>query len=84
MGDAVLSVFGVRHRTNNIAECHHRILNARLVRRPNILRFLGKSYFIFLFIMIYLYCVLDFVLVSFSPQKCCVSLRMWLGETWED
>lgn len=37
-----LSVFGVRHRTNNVAECHHRNLNARLVRRPNIWRFLGE------------------------------------------
>lgn len=35
-----LSVFGVRHRTNNVAECHHRNLNSRLVRRPNIWRFL--------------------------------------------
>ena len=41
---STLSVFGVRHRTNNIAECHHRNLNARLVRRPNIWRFLGKHY----------------------------------------
>lgn len=38
----VLSVFGVRHRTNNAAECHHRNLNSRLVRRPNIWRFLGE------------------------------------------
>lgn len=37
-----LSVFRVRHRTNNVAECHHRNLNARLVRRPNIWRFLGS------------------------------------------
>jgi hypothetical protein len=41
VGDAILSVFGVRHRTNNVAECHHRNLNSRLVQRPNIWRFLG-------------------------------------------
>lgn len=41
VGDQVLSVFGVRYRTNNVAECHHRNLNARLVRRPNIWRFIG-------------------------------------------
>lgn len=40
IGPEVLSVFGVRHRTNNAAESHHRNLNSRLVRRPNIWRFL--------------------------------------------
>lgn len=42
IGESILSVFGVRHRTNNLAECHHRNINSRLVRRPNIWRFLGK------------------------------------------
>lgn len=45
IGDHILSVFGVRHRTNNVAECHHRNLNSRLVQRPNIWRFLGKLLF---------------------------------------
>lgn len=42
VGDAILSVFGIRHRTNNVAECFHRNINARLVRRPNVWRFVGK------------------------------------------
>lgn len=42
IGERILSVFGVRHRTNNIAEAHHRNLNSRVVRRPNIWRFLGN------------------------------------------
>lgn len=49
VGEEVLSVFGVRHRTNNVAECHHRNLNSRLVQRPNIWRFIGKLPYIILF-----------------------------------
>ncbi|KAK3915241.1 Elongation factor G [Frankliniella fusca] len=40
VGEHILSVFGVRHRTNNVAEAHHRNLNARVVRRPDIWRFI--------------------------------------------
>lgn len=39
---ARLSVFGNAHRTNNVAETFNRGLNARLVRGPNIWRFIGK------------------------------------------
>jgi len=45
VGSRILSVFGVRHRTNNAAECHHRNINARLVRRPNVWRFIGMIHF---------------------------------------
>jgi len=38
----ILCVFGVRHRTNNAAEAHHRNINSRVVRRPNVWRFIGK------------------------------------------
>jgi len=41
VGERVLCVFGVRHRTNNVAEAHHRNLNSRVVRRPNVWRFIG-------------------------------------------
>ncbi|XP_052130886.1 uncharacterized protein LOC127751409 [Frankliniella occidentalis] len=40
IGERTLCVFGVRHRTNNVAEAHHRNLNSRVVRRPNVWRFI--------------------------------------------
>ncbi|KAE8752689.1 hypothetical protein FOCC_FOCC000429 [Frankliniella occidentalis] len=41
IGQRILCVFGVRHRTNNVAEAHHLNLNSRIVRRPNVWRFIG-------------------------------------------
>ncbi|KAK3932642.1 putative WRKY transcription factor protein 1 [Frankliniella fusca] len=40
IGERTLCVFGVRHRTNNVAEAHHRNINSRVVRRPNVWRFI--------------------------------------------
>lgn len=42
VGREHLCFFGARFRANNAAECHHRNLNSRLMRRPNIWRFMGK------------------------------------------